>query len=448
VLLIGITPPACEYWSITPYLYSRETAADFAPRPINFRHKLASCLPGKNRCEIFAGINDPLNLKTVIVGDNDANNNTSRDNFELPFAVLMVFDAETEARAKTSMTRARPMQPGGSYFNSNTKQAAINVLRFPGSVLNLGISDQGSEDDFSMVMRVEGIADKTKDFFVKSKYMRAYRLTYKQVGGMPVPASSFFPSFEPELRVRTTGRMEGDGFGSKVSHTSLLRAFDELQLLVQNDQNLAGSKILTRTRMGFYSFVQNSGYECLREGIKCQGDCRDTIYAVATLEVRSELCDRLHLPCPQEWSARMGAEDSYVVVGIQHAKLNHAIYASITMYNYPKLASISGLTDRDISQGGFDGSAERLFPSGHASLAPYLYAVMFSRNCKDKKSKILCVDISGADRKLEANSTLLFVERMYLNPATLSGPAVNETILPVMFHVSHGKLGSVDEPVS
>jgi len=146
IVLIGITPPECVYWSVTPYMYSRTYSADFRPAPATFRHRLAACPKGSGRCETFLGVNDPLNLATAMAGGDGAP--------ERPFAVIVVFDAETEVRVKAAMAQAKPMQRGGAYWNDAADMAAINVLRVPGRIMRLGVSARHDEDDFSIVMRV------------------------------------------------------------------------------------------------------------------------------------------------------------------------------------------------------------------------------------------------------------------------------------------------------
>ena len=91
------------------------------------------------------------------------------------------------------------------------------------------------------------------------------------------------------------------------------------------------------------------------------------------------------------------------------------------MYNYPKLASIAGVTDAPMAEGGFDGTAETFLP--RSPLAKYLYAVKFSRDCAAQRGKVHCVDIAHGARQLEANSSVVFIERMYLNPISKSGPS-------------------------
>merc|ERR1712032_340417 len=84
----------------------------------------------------------------------------------------------------------------------------------------------------------------------------------------------------------------------------------------------------------------------------------------------------------------------------------------------------------------FKGSALRLVPNHPA--AAYLYAVKFARKCTSTES-VLCVEVllDSSDPKIitiTEEQPLVFIERMYIHPGTKSGPAVAETILPVLLH--------------
>lgn len=186
----------------------------------------------------------------------------------------------------------------------------------------------------------------------------------------------------------------------------------------------------------FSTFVNDSGYECLADGTRCQGDCRDTIYAKATFEVQSILCNKTGLPCRASRDAFLSDEegDHFIVVGVNHKATNHSLYASLTAYSYPKLASVGMVTDAR-----FTGSATRYLPKGHPA-APYLYAVKFARRCADADAD-LCVVLPESvpagqpDRvPLPPRAPVVWIERMYINPKTSSGPAVAETVLPILIH--------------
>jgi hypothetical protein len=71
---------------------------------------------------------------------------------------------------------------------------------------------------------------------------------------------------------------------------------------------------------------------------------------------------------------------------------------------------------------------------------PFLYAVMFSRNCSATARRgELCYNVlsqktSPKDLAIALDEPVVIIERMYIRPGTASGPAVNETILPSLVH--------------
>ena len=422
VLLVGRSPPPVAYWSFTPYLFSRYNDAEFRAHPESLGAALARCPAGPSRCEMFFGANDPLNLRTIRNPDANA--------VDAPLAVLLTWDPETEVRVKSALLGSAAFRPGGSYANDS-----LNVLRYPGALARLGVSPRGDEDDFMVVMRAAEFksASATRAFYRTDAPFRAYRVTLPALdgeGGAPPPG---FPSFERALRPRATGVLEGDAPGG-ASHAALSEGLRRLEAVVAGLQRRRSAfvnelPIGARAR----SFVRDSGYECLHQGLQCQGDCRDTIYAVdRSLVVLGEACSRgagAKL-CPSLWRSAIGDYDVLVVVGVHHRVTRMSTYASVTLYSYPKLASVATAPDELLT-----GSAEALLP-GHPA-APFLYAVQFARDCDEfglraGAAEIRCVDIDAARLPLGVSTAV--IERSYMHPVTHRGPAVNETILPVVFH--------------
>lgn len=96
----------------------------------------------------------------------------------------------------------------------------------------------------------------------------------------------------------------------------------------------------------------------------------------------------------------------------------------------------------------YKGSAMRYLPD-HPG-APYLYAVKYARKCSSE-DKILCFEVpdSSDDPSVTAmtlDQPFVFIERMYIHPGTKSGPAVAETILPVLLHFNR-RFGEEEEVV-
>lgn len=310
----------------------------------------------------------------------------------------------------------------------------VNYLRYPGAISHLGVT-KGNEDEFINVMRVEDIARKADaDAFYGSTPYKVYRIS-RTLDKPPAP-DSFHASYDGRMRMRWTGHSES---AENVTNEQLRDGLEQLTNLVIKDNR----RLFDFTKAPFESFVNDSGYECLASGLKCQGDCRDTIYAKATMLVEETLCNMTHVPCKPSRHAELTSKDSdaFIITGVNHKMTHQSLYSSITAYNYPKLAAgilktAAGHQQYTVMDKEYKGSAAKLLPDHPA--APYLYAVKFSRKCSATEA-LLCVEVpsQSSDTSISAISEdqpFVFIERMYIHPGTKSGPAVAETILPVMLH--------------
>jgi len=414
VVIVGRTPPEAAYWSFGPNLYTRYHERGWVPRPARTQDLLVSCkntlLPfAGNRCETFSSVDDPINLKTA--------NISGASSFGQDFALVLAWDSAGEAGAREALESAG--------------QANVNVLRFPGAIGVLGVTS-GKEDEWLSLLRVESIKDEAAaSAYYGGSPLRAFRVTPPK--STKVPDGALFPSREGRMRNRFTGAGES---APGVSFADLAASLEELQDKVKERQaaRWKGARRDLKT-VRFASFVQDSGYECLEQGTMCQGDCRDTIYAKATFLVQEYVCNKTRLPCSPARHATLSEDlgDELFVVGVNHKATNQAIYSSVTAYDFPKLAPVTpGITDDQ-----YAGTAEKYLGAG-AAAAKYLYVVKFARACA-AGGEDLCVAVpaeSGDPRvsALHHGTPIVLLERMYLNPKTNSGPAVNETILPVLMH--------------
>jgi len=138
--------------------------------------------------------------------------------------------------------------------------------------------------------------------------------------------------------------------------------------------------------------------------------------------------------CPETWRSELSKNDindSFIVIGVSHSKTGMAKYSSVAAYDWPKLAPVGDITDWQLE----NSAAYYLGDQNPAT--KYLYAVKFARVCRNPEE--LCVEIpaSSNDPEISAlsyDSPVIFIERCYLNPLTNSGPAVSETILPILLH--------------
>jgi len=422
IILTGLTPPNSTYWSFENYLWSRLQPRGFRPKPQDLTHRLLSCprVPlwskGK-RCDLFAGINDPLNFQTV--------------NASSPFnsSIILVISWDTDAEAAASQYLAHHLPA-----NAGT----INYLRNPGAILKLGVT-RGDEDEFFNMLRVEGIKDQAaRKAFYKQVPLRAFRVT--PTVQIPTPSdTALWPSFDGHLRTRWTGHSES---APGVTTEALQDGVRQLRKAVQKKHSRS---FFDHTSLAFKAWVNDSGYECITRGIRCQGDCRDTVYAYATLVDQDVVCNVTHIPCKPARKSELTRHpsDAIYVFGVNHQRTGHAIYSSLTLYDFPRLASgsirIMGqekeqFVIRDVD---YADSAQGLLPKHPA--APFLYAVKYARKCQAKE-EVLCVEVPIESHDPEAilmpiDAKLAFVERMYLKPGMKTGPALAETVLPSMLHI-------------
>lgn len=412
IALVGTTPPASTYWSFSNYLYTRYHPEGWRSNA-SIGRRLVGCKKGPNRCEIFAGINDPLNMQTVNVGE--------RSPYQAPLNLLLTFDHKSEAAVKGAM-------------EASESGAIVNTLRFPGAILNQGVSS-GKEDEFLNVLRVEGIQDAAERdaFYADNKY-EIYRITPSE--DFRVAHSDKFESFNGKMRTRWTGISES--VQGAVSNAQLASGLKELKAaVIQTHRHL-----LDYVSVPFKSFVNDSGYECLEDGSRCQGDCRDTIYAKATLLPQELICNMTHFPCKPSRNSQLTTDptDALYMVGVNHRMTNQSLYSSLTAYNFPKLASgqliHNGTKSYTIMETAeaLAGSATAYLPDHPA--APFLYVVKVARSCAGSDG--LCYELvsksDGGELVIDPTQPVVFIERMYIHPGTSSGPAVEETILPWMIH--------------
>jgi hypothetical protein len=419
IVLVGRTPPESTYWSFAPSLYTRFYKGGYKPNPKDLAQRIVQCpSPPKDspgaRCEVFSAVNDPLNMETVKVD--------AATPFNASFSMVIAWDSEAEA--------------AGTKRLSEADVGPVNSLRYPGAISKLGVT-HGDEDEFINVMRVEDIKHQTdSDAFYGSTPYEVYRVSLPL--DKPPQKESFYSSFDGKMRTRWTGRSES---APNATNEELRDGLQKLKDAVIKEN----ANFFNYHSQDFESFVNDSGYECLDRGLKCQGDCRDTIYAKATMLVEETICNKTHLPCKPSRHAelRNKKNDAFFVMGVNHEMTHQSLYSSVTAYNYPKLGAgilqkASGHQQYTMMADDYAGSATKYVPNHPA--APYLYVVKFARRCSSNE-QVLCVDVPMETTDpnittISEDQPLVFIERMYIHPGTKSGPAVAETVLPVLVHVA------------
>ena len=122
-----------------------------------------------------------------------------------------------------------------------------------------------------------------------------------------------------------------------------------------------------------------------------------------------------------------GPKDVFVVYGVNHQTTGHSTYASVTAYRY---STLSGIVSQS-SEKGYTNSANQYLPKGalHRS-SNYLFAYSFARDCR---GRVNCYEV--ALEELPVGDDIFWIERMYVNPISNTGPDSAETIMARVIHV-------------
>jgi len=121
------------------------------------------------------------------------------------------------------------------------------------------------------------------------------------------------------------------------------------------------------------------------------------------------------------------SQNIFIVYGINHQATGHSTYASITAYRYSRLSGIVSVS----SEEGYENSANVYLKNGslHRS-SQFLFAYIFARDCKNLK---YCYEVSFD--ALPENEFIFWIERMYVNPKSKTGPDAMESIMARVMHI-------------
>jgi hypothetical protein len=203
----------------------------------------------------------------------------------------------------------------------------------------------------------------------------------------------------------------------------------------------------------FTAGVPDSGYMCLKLGQKCQGDSRDTYYPVSAELVQNALmAGAIHSkfwhalgwdPLTKQEMAKYqhdqykraslttDKEDALVVVGVIHSATKASQYSSLSLYDLWRLQGTHAVSDTELV-----GSAdEYLRGTDYEDLAPYLYAMRYTRgHCDGHK---FCVDVPvQGELGIPEATPLLFIERMYYDPITHVGIDPSAAVAARIIHMT------------
>lgn len=185
-----------------------------------------------------------------------------------------------------------------------------------------------------------------------------------------------------------------------------------LKRLVANIQVHYGASFTMKRQQN--SYTTHTGWDCITGLTDCAGDNYDALY--------SREMSRL---------ARVrDLQDFVIVVGVNHQKTGKAAYASFTVYDPDKLASIVSVADSDLT------TRSALYHAGitdpddpRTRLYRGLFAYMFAYDCGGKQ---YCAEIPAPTESnpvgLEPGAPFFVLGRSYMEPNTLVRPSVEEIV--------------------
>jgi hypothetical protein len=473
ILVLGITPPQCNYWSITPYLMSSFKERSVGEQKATFtsyaQKKAVSCRDGPARCAKFASLYQPYNLMEFIKNDNHTLE------FSKPFAAIL--------------SANKLMSHELSEFIFSISGVKPYIFKLPTDILNMGV-DTDFKDLFTMLMRV---AYPSNEIEMQNYYLNPPISVYRISPNITTNLTSTnitYQQIDSYFKQRQIGYKEGNNLGGNITYEVLIKGLEILKNKIVEVQLNKNSKIQAVFHANFLKPYFTNGLDCIKQGTECNGDTPDTLYPISENIYISQFCFKFPvlLICNfilalisismlmfvilfrKKFSKRtislfyiiiallillgsivtnkiwkefchlgigssidLEKKDTYIIYGINHEKTNWARYSSVTAYHYEKLVGLHSAS----SQKEYVDSAS-IYLGKHHYLSQYFFAFRYSRNCTHSQineEDIFCyeVPVEGLG-SVPNNGNIFFIERMYVNPKTKTGPIYEESIPAKMIH--------------
>ena len=413
VVYLGPTPPRCDYFSFTPYVWVRH-ADSLAPKGD----------------WVFAATGDPLNVSRIGTEKTEENDG--------PFAAntLVIFAADEEV-AKSVAKAA---------LDANYPEEMINFVGIPSALVRMADATPGEiGDSLAILVRTANFAESDdreeniKDRAVKHHYLRSddYAHVWRVTPSTPPTQSTLFEPQPPRQRrdQPEESRVPGLTAGLERLQQAILDAIPHTDYRVYGSIRwfLDSREVLSETNRAspsFHKFVAGEG--------------SDTPYLRTALE-----------GAPANFTL---AEDEIAVVfGVNHAATGLATYSNFGVYGdwilgrEPECAPfLFGDGTNPVWNGvaganshSFTGTATR-YLGENDPMAPYLYAVKALRDAPTDQPEGSFVTVPSTSRDLPEeladqitgtsiryiplDQPLMIGYRAYLNPRTKAGPAYEDLI--------------------
>ena len=410
IVLLGRTPPECEYFSFSNYLYSRYIPPYWKPEYSKGIINL-NCPSGdeSDRCEYFASIDDSLNLDRGLNLNNESKFNTS-------FAIIFSQSFEGTNYALRGL------------IESGVPENLISNYSFPGKELFLGIGYEN--DTFINVMRTAYYKNNTEaeNYFSEVPY-RVLRMEYN---GDTVKLYD-----RKSLKNRETKFNDASKSGESLK--------DMKKTIVEVSNNII--KNITNLDKNWYvqvsttdSGAPDNGFECIDSGEVCLADCRDTLYPFSSrIYKEEEICKDFNIKCYGLMNGLLTLDNSDVlfVIGVNHALTNMSTYSSMSIYDANYLWGVNEISNHQMENTSWNYTYNMNLDEKQKKILPYIYVYEIRRNCMNISN---CLEVPYSptlDNKavVPLSDPIVITERMYNNPITHVGPYLPDVILPTIIHL-------------
>jgi len=369
VVFVGRTPPECRYFSYDLNLLSRAY--------------------GNETRWIFGNLADTIN--SAIINTEGTPNGLPGNPFNQTTVIVNTAD-----RGINQRIRAAALSAGYS-------GDIINTQELPSSILNMGI--ENNSDTFMMLIRPALVADKqAEDNYITNTPAVVFRIT-------PNESTKLDPYDYPKLRVRGTGTTEFD----------LMDDLEELRIAILN--KYSGLNATERPT----SQTVTVGTDGMQRGIDVIGPDNDCCYLWAANQTVSSptppfFDSTKFYPFLRDPMITLGGDPNefLIIYGVNHVATGKATYHNFGIYGADVWNGIKAITDAD-----FSGSAEEYLPDNPN--AKYLYVYKLSRNCNDEP---YCYEVPTGPGAygIGLDQPISVCWRIYLEPATKTGPSYSEIV--------------------
>ena len=353
VLFIGCTPYSAAYFSWRSYAFTSE---------------------GKL---VFASLGDSLNNLVI--------NTTDDASFDAGVGGKLTAIATTADAVTLQQVQAAVLKAG-------VPSKALNLDAIPSSLLNM---QKDRTLRFIMLHR----ASIWKDEDERNAYFNQNR---KILFITPPPTTSINPI--PLLPLRKPG--------TGTSEISMPKIASDLQLLREAiikrfTSNGQHKNVPPGFNNGTLKSLGLDGFKCLREGLNCRGDNRDTHYL-------------------QYHDDQFASDEIYVIYGTNSVLTGKCTYSNFGLYSISKnpIVNRSKFTSTNLTVDNrkMSGSA-----ASYGVSNDHLFAYILARNCEGYADFCLQVDT----KQVPVKKMWAVAYRPYLEPSTKTGPLLSEIVAPM-----------------